>query len=647
MNLPIRLLLFAPITGAVASSLLVGSAGQGGWSAKLKGDLPRVLANAKPTEHIPVTIIMRDQVPYEQIAEAQAQPTRQARYQAVKDLLKPFAEENQRGILAYLESERAKGNASRIRTLWIVNVLAVDATPEVIHSLALRADVSELNYNPKVPVFDLPDTLPAEAGNIMSAIECGVSAMRAPQVWNQGITGRGAVIAVIDTGACLTHPDLVNQLWRNPGEVPGNGRDDDGNGFVDDINGWNFDANNNNPNDTNGHGSHTAGSVVGDGTQGTQCGMAPDAAAMILKVGVTFSDEMDVWSAMQYAANMNAHAYSMSLGWPHSRNPVRTTWRNIARNAIAMGTQGVIAAGNEGSCCRPFDAVRTPGDVPEIITVGATDCNMDIASFSSWGPVTWQNVSGYNDWPYQPGKIKPTVSAPGVNTISHRFCSGYTQMSGTSMATPHVAGAVALMIEANPNLTPEQIKDIVMRAAIDRGTAGFDNVYGMGFLDAFNAVQMALAEPRTFFPSAFGVDRGVLMTGGLVGSHHNDGEAIVVENRRPTAIGEPWVGVQFVGHSPLATPSQLKLTYDGSVSHTPVRQVLQLFNYQSNDWETVDTRNSATTDQSTTVTITSNVGRFIRTGNREVKARIVYVDLSVTVPNWTGRMDQVMWTVVP
>ncbi|MER3462671.1 MAG: hypothetical protein C4342_06740, partial [Armatimonadota bacterium] len=149
MNLPIRLLFFAPIAGALASSLLVGGSGQGDLGGKLRGDLPQVLASAKPSDHIPVTIIMRDQVPYDQIAQAQAQPTRLARYQAVKDLLKPFAEDNQREILTFLEAEKRKGNASRLRTLWIVSVIGVDATPDVIRAVARRPDVQEVNYNPK------------------------------------------------------------------------------------------------------------------------------------------------------------------------------------------------------------------------------------------------------------------------------------------------------------------------------------------------------------------------------------------------------------------------------------------------------------------------------------------------------------------
>src|SRR5262249_40368775 len=156
----------------------------------------------------------------------------------------------------------------------------------------------------------------------------------------------------------------------------------------DDLIGWDFDTNDNNPNDdSNGHGSHTAGTVAGDGTQGTQSGVAPDAHVMAVRVGVTFADEVDVWSGMQYAANNAANSISMSLGWPHNQTPDRPTWRANCENTIDMGTAMVIAAGNEGFGAEP-DNVRTPGDVPRVITVGATDCSDALASFSSRGPVT-------------------------------------------------------------------------------------------------------------------------------------------------------------------------------------------------------------------------------------------------------------------
>ena len=194
-----------------------------------------------------------------------------------------------------------------------------------------------------------------------------------------------------------------------------NGIDDDGNGYVDDLIGWDVEFGDNNPDDNNSHGSHVAGTVAGDGTSGTQAGMAPDAQIMVLRVGLTFADEPDVWEAMQYAADNGADSISMSLGWPHGQNPDRATWRNNCENTIDLGTAMVIAAGNEGSGNEP-DNIRTPGDVPRIISVGATDCSDNIASFSSRGPVSWENVAPYNAHPYPPGLVKPDVSAPGVST---------------------------------------------------------------------------------------------------------------------------------------------------------------------------------------------------------------------------------------
>jgi hypothetical protein len=196
---------------------------------------------------------------------------------------------------------------------------------------------------------------------------------------------------------------------------------------------------------------------------------------------------------MEYAADNGAQVITVSSGWPHSQNPDRRTWREVCEATIAAGVVVIYAAGNEGGG-NPPDNVRTPGDVPAVITVGATDCNDVIAGFSSRGPVTWQNVDPWRDWPYPPGLIKPTISAPGVNTLStSNNCSGYVSLSGTSMATPHVSGAVALMLEANPTLDHDQVKQILMDTAVDLGPEGMDNDFGAGRVDAYEAVQMAMS----------------------------------------------------------------------------------------------------------------------------------------------------------
>ena len=479
------------------------------YPGNLRPPLAEVLDRAPSGELVPVSIVLKEQVaPGRLSATAAGLDRREARPQRTA-VLKEIARRTQVPLLAQLHDLEGRGIAKRIRPLWIGNVVGVDATPAAIRAIAARPEVAWVNYNPKVAVFGDAFTpapapkleLPAPTRPMQpNEIECGVNQMRAPEVWSSlGNTGQGALIAMIDTGVCWTHSDIVNQVWVNPGEdlnhngvvmdaADINGLDDDTNGFVDDLIGWNFDFNNNQPNDDNSHGSHTAGTVAGDGTAGTQSGMAPDAKVMVLRVGVSFSDEVDVWSAMQYAADNNADAISMSLGWPHNQNPDRTTWRQNSENTIDAGTAMVVAAGNEGFGAEP-DNVRTPGDVPRIITVGAVDCSNVIAGFSSRGPVTWSSVPPFNDFPYPPGLIKPDVSAPGVDTKSHSVCSGYSFNSGTSMATPHVAGAVALMLAASPGLQNDDIKQILEETAVDLGAPGKDNEYGSGRVDAFAAVQ--------------------------------------------------------------------------------------------------------------------------------------------------------------
>jgi serine protease AprX len=514
----------------------VPAAASAAADAKLTGDLPAVLEAAAPREKVPVYFVLGEQLEGDALrsraaalagaagpgAAARDAQGKALRRQATVRALREHAAQAQAGLLAALRELEARGDASRVRPLWIGNVVGADLTPDAVRALAARPEVARVGWNPKRDVFlgarasTAPPPAPglgaryglsplAPAGTDgpgTDALECGVVKMRAPEVWSElGNTGEGSVVAVIDTGVCWTHPDIANQIWVNPGEdlnangvvmdaADMNGVDDDGNGFIDDLIGWNFDYNTNQPTDENSHGSHCAGTVAGDGTGGEQTGMAPDAKIMVVRVGVTFSDEVDVWNAMQYAAANGADAISMSLGWPHGQNPDRPTWRTNCENTIDAGTAMVIAAGNEGSGAEP-DNVRTPGDVPRVITVGATDCNDVAAGFSSRGPVTWQGIAPWNDWPYPPGLVKPDVSAPGVDTLSHNVCAGYSYKSGTSMATPHVAGAVALIVAANPGLEHDDIKALLEETAVDLGEPGKDNTYGTGRVDAYEAVLLS------------------------------------------------------------------------------------------------------------------------------------------------------------
>ena len=237
-----------------------------------------------------------------------------------------------------------------------------------------------------------------------------------------------------------------------------------------------------------------AGIIAGDGSAGTKTGVAPAAKLMAVKVldSQGYGNQGDVYGGVQnvlkYPVKNGAHAMNLSFGWQHAWGPDRAAWRQTCDNAIAGGVVMVVAAGNEGNdpWYMPPDEVRTPGDVPSVITVGATNRNDMRAPFSSRGPVTWQNVDPYNDYPYPPGLIKPDISAPGVGINSTKIDGGYTIKSGTSMATPHVSGTVALFLEKDATMKPEGVKEWLEATSIDWMVSGEkDNNYGSGRVDAY------------------------------------------------------------------------------------------------------------------------------------------------------------------
>ncbi len=426
--------------------------------------------------------------PYEQHCQKM---NREQKREYIVNELKSFSYQSQQSLMMELNSLVHTGDVSRVQSFWITNLVNCDATPAAIEQLALRNDIEWIDIDMSRILID-PVEITELVDDHLEEIAYNVSIMNVPQVWDLGFKGEGVVIAVLDTGVNYDHVDIKNNMWTHP-DFP--------------FHGWNFVTGNNNPMDINGHGTHCAGTVAGDGTAGTKTGVAPNAKIMALRVlgqrgGATKSQ---VWSGIQFALEHGAHVLSLSLGWYRLPDPLRATWRNVMDNVLSSGVIAVVAAGNFGGNTSHYN-VGTPGDIPSpwrhpdqadtggrsaVLTVGATDINDSLAVFSSWGPATWQNANPYNDYPLDPGQglILPDVVAPGVNvkSLKHNSSNSYTLMSGTSMATPGVAGVIALMLSKNPNLNPEQISQILEESTYPLASQK-NNKTGSGRVDALQAI---------------------------------------------------------------------------------------------------------------------------------------------------------------
>ncbi|MEH2170954.1 MAG: S8 family peptidase [Nostoc sp.] len=272
----------------------------------------------------------------------------------------------------------------------------------------------------------------------------GADLVKAPEVWAHGYTGKGVVVAVVDTGVDYNHEDLKNNIWTNSKEIAGNGIDDDGNGYVDDNYGWNFADQNNNTLDDNGHGTHVSGTIAGENNNYGVTGIAYDAKIMPVKAldSSGSGSYSSISKGIRYAVDNGANVINLSLGGGSSNR----TLESAIDYASSKGVIVVMAAGNDGDSSPDYPARYASKSG---IAVGAVDKNSNLADFS--------NRSGTNEIAY--------VTAPGVKVYSSVPNNQYATYSGTSMAAPHVAGIVALMLSANPNLTDAQVRQIVTETA--------------------------------------------------------------------------------------------------------------------------------------------------------------------------------------
>ncbi|MBM81290.1 MAG: hypothetical protein CMJ78_11965 [Planctomycetaceae bacterium] len=277
-----------------------------------------------------------------------------------------------------------------------------------------------------------------------------INMVQAPEVWAQGYTGAGMTVAVIDTGVDYRHVDLDNNVWVNMGEVAGDGIDNDGNGYVDDVNGWDFVSDDNLPLDENGHGTHVAGSIAAERNGFGATGVAYDANIMPIRVldASGSGSSLDVALGIRYAASNGADVINLSLGGGFSSSIF-----NAIQFAASQGSIVVMASGNEGASLPSFPARHADQFG---IAVGAVNINNNTASFS--------NGAGTGTLDY--------VVAPGVTVFSTIPGNSFANFSGTSMATPHVAGVAALVKQANSSLSAAEYENIIVSTAVSNGVNG-------------------------------------------------------------------------------------------------------------------------------------------------------------------------------
>ena len=505
-----------------------------GYAQTISPALLEMMDQRRDNEKIPVFVIMRQQYDQQQLNRRAAHfTTRSSRREFVVNELKQFSEASQYELRHTLAELRQGDLVSEPKVLWIANALFFEATRDAIVSLADRSDVMVIGFDEERNW--LPDGEEAQPADPTREITSNVTQVNANQVWNLGYTGQGVVVAVIDTGVNYNHLDLADHLWDGGPDFP--------------YHGYDVRNNDNDPMDDKGHGTHCAGTVCGDGTAGSQTGMAPDATLMCVKcLGADGKGSLtDIVNGMQWAIEHGCDIISMSLGGHGFTSDAQTLTRNTCVNVLTAGVIASIAAGNEGSklstypipdniglpggCPPPYldsEQEQNPGGLSCSVCVGAVDSNDQAAYFTSHGPRDWTE-SDYADYPYTPGSltefglIRPDVCAPGVSIKSASYSSntGYTSMDGTSMATPCVAGCMALMLSKNIDATPAELCRILEETAVPLST-GKSNIYGYGRVDVLAAVNAMYSGPLTL--DSFTINDGQGNNDGKL----NPGEAVTL-----------------------------------------------------------------------------------------------------------------------
>ena len=413
-----------------------------------------------PEKMVDAVVVLRAQADLGAIRAA----TRPVRLAAVERALRDTATTAQRGVLRLLAERQSQHLVDRVTPLWIVDEVGVRATPSVLRELAIRADVVAVRP-------DLAVSAPAPLAATAAPAEDNIARVGAPTLWALGYRGQGTVVASMDTGVDLAHPDLAGR-WRGG------------------SNSW-YDPNGQHPSspiDLNGHGTRTMSVIVGGDAGGSSIGMAPDARWIAVKI---FNDK-------GMASSTAIHSGFQWLLDP-DRNPATADAPNVVNNSWSMSSAGclldfqldlrslraagilpVFSAGNYGPSA---GTVLSPANNPEAFAVGGTD-DLDVVDpYSSRGPSAC------------PSAVAPRLTAPGVGIRTADLYGTYIDSTGTSVAAPHVAGALSLLLSALPGLSADRQEAALTQGAVDLGPTGWDPAYGYGRLDVAAAYQWLASAP--------------------------------------------------------------------------------------------------------------------------------------------------------
>ncbi len=476
------------LSAATAAAMFAGAV----FAGDIDPGLQAMMDKVGPDGTISALIYLHEQMNTEGVeADLDARDATLAeRHEVVVRGLQKVAADTQGNIVGSLNQLLDADRISDYEAYWVANLVRVDGPAAEIAAIVGREDVHVGYFNYEIEGITPTKMGPVDHGRVITDAAVGIKAIRADEVWADfGITGAGVVVSSLDTGTDGNHTALKDR-WRGTADSRYSNNPEWA--FFDPV------TNRTKPFDAGSHGTHTMGTITG-GQPGEEIGVAPGAqwitAAVIDRVSIQ-QTVADALLAFQWSVDpdgdpstnwdvpaVSSNSWGLVTG--HGYPPCDQTFWSVLDNCEAAGIVIVFAAGNEGGSGlrRPGDRAMTDYDTMAVAAVDANNANWPIASFSSRGPT--------NCTPNGSPAIKPDLAAPGVNVRSSVPGNGYANFSGTSMATPHIAGVVALLREVDPNLTSNELKQIMYDSCVDLGATGEDNSYGWGMIDAYVAVQAA------------------------------------------------------------------------------------------------------------------------------------------------------------